>query len=179
MAPKTLVSPAQCPNRPRELPAVEVRDRFVEQFTAFPDFQFVPSRSYHATDTAVVEGRIVGTYLGDWTGIAGTGNRVDACPDPRHLSRGPRFQPTFPVAGAAWSPERMAWRSETVNDRRKRSVRSETDRSPRVRGASDRRVAGPVPNRPRLRGERGRGRGQLAPGGLRDGISGRPGHSAD
>jgi ketosteroid isomerase-like protein len=46
-------------------------------FTAFPDFAFVPERTYHAADAVIVEGRITGTHRGDWTGIAGTGNAVD------------------------------------------------------------------------------------------------------
>ena len=179
MAPKTLVSPAQCPNRPRELPAVEVSRPIrgaIHGLSRLPvrAVAFVP-RHRHGGRGGPHRRYVPRRLDGDrWHRQPRRCLPRSTAPEPRAT-----FQPTFTVAAAAWSPERMAWRSETVNDRRKRSVRSETDRSPRVRGASDRRVAGPVPNRPRLRGERGRGRGQLAPGGLRDGISGRPGHSAD
>ena len=46
-------------------------------FTAFPDFEFVADRTYHADAAVVVEGRILGTHRGEWAGIAGTGNHVD------------------------------------------------------------------------------------------------------
>ena len=54
-----------------------VSDMLGAIFAAFPDFEFVPERTYHASAAVVVEGRIVGTHRGDWAGIAGTGNRVD------------------------------------------------------------------------------------------------------
>ena len=44
---------------------------------AFPDFEFVADRTYHAAAAVTVEGRILGTHRGEWAGIAGTGNRVD------------------------------------------------------------------------------------------------------
>lgn len=46
-------------------------------FAAFPDFEFLPVRTHHAVDSVIVEGRIVGTHLGEWTDIPGSGNRVD------------------------------------------------------------------------------------------------------
>jgi predicted ester cyclase len=46
-------------------------------FSAFPDFEFVPTRTHHAAETVIVEGRIVGTHGGEWAGLAATGNRVD------------------------------------------------------------------------------------------------------
>ena len=57
--------------------AEAVRDLLAAVFGAFPDFEFVAARAYHASDAVIVEGRIVGTHGGDWAGIAGTGNRVD------------------------------------------------------------------------------------------------------
>lgn len=46
-------------------------------FTAFPDFEFIPSRTYHADTAVIVEGRITGTHSGEWAGMAGTGNTID------------------------------------------------------------------------------------------------------
>lgn len=46
-------------------------------FTAFPDFEFIPARTYHAEEAVIVEGAIVGTHRGEWAGIAATGHRVD------------------------------------------------------------------------------------------------------
>jgi steroid delta-isomerase-like uncharacterized protein len=46
-------------------------------FSAFPDFQFLAERTYHAADAVVVEGRITGTHDGEWVGIAATGRAVD------------------------------------------------------------------------------------------------------
>lgn len=46
-------------------------------FTAFPDFQFVADRTYHAATAVTVEGRILGTHEGEWASIPGTGNKVD------------------------------------------------------------------------------------------------------
>jgi steroid delta-isomerase-like uncharacterized protein len=54
-----------------------VRDLLQAVFTAFPDFQFVPERSYHATDAVIVEGRITGTHDGVWAGLSPTGRAVD------------------------------------------------------------------------------------------------------
>ncbi len=46
-------------------------------FDAFPDFEFIAERTYHASAAVIVEGRIVGTHRGEWAGISGTGHRVD------------------------------------------------------------------------------------------------------
>jgi predicted ester cyclase len=46
-------------------------------FGAFPDFEFVAERSYHASDAVIVEGRIKGTQRGEWAGVAPTGRAVD------------------------------------------------------------------------------------------------------
>ncbi|MGE0732454.1 MAG: ester cyclase [Acidimicrobiia bacterium] len=54
-----------------------VRDLLGAVFAAFPDFEFVPARTHHADDTVIVEGAIIGSHLGEWAGIAGTGNRVE------------------------------------------------------------------------------------------------------
>ncbi len=54
-----------------------VRGLLEAVFTAYPDFAFVPSTTYHAEKAVIVEGRIVGTHRGEWAGIAGTGRQVD------------------------------------------------------------------------------------------------------
>jgi predicted ester cyclase len=46
-------------------------------FEAFPDFEFVPERTYRAAEATIVEGRIVGTHQGNWAGIDGTGSHID------------------------------------------------------------------------------------------------------
>jgi steroid delta-isomerase-like uncharacterized protein len=48
-----------------------------ENHTAFPDFEFVPTRVSPTTDAVLVEGRFVGTHLGNWRGLPATGKRVD------------------------------------------------------------------------------------------------------
>lgn len=57
--------------------AEAVRGLLDAVFTAYPDFRFLAERTYHADAAVIVEGRIVGTHLGEWAGIAGTGNPVD------------------------------------------------------------------------------------------------------
>ena len=54
-----------------------VRGLLTAVFTAFPDFQFIAERTYHADAAVVVEGRITGTHDGDWAGVAPTGRTVD------------------------------------------------------------------------------------------------------
>jgi steroid delta-isomerase-like uncharacterized protein len=48
-----------------------------ENHTAFPDFEFVPTRVSPTTDAVLVEGRFVGTHLGNWRGLPATGRKVD------------------------------------------------------------------------------------------------------
>ena len=57
--------------------AEAVRGLLAAVFTAFPDFEFVPERTYHADQAVIVEGRITGTQRGEWAGIAPTGRAVD------------------------------------------------------------------------------------------------------
>jgi steroid delta-isomerase-like uncharacterized protein len=46
-------------------------------FDAFPDFQFVPERTYHADEAVIVEGRMIGTHNGVWAGVSASGNTID------------------------------------------------------------------------------------------------------
>lgn len=48
-----------------------------ENHRAFPDFEFVPTRVSPTTDAVLVEGRFVGTHLGNWRGLPATGRKVD------------------------------------------------------------------------------------------------------
>jgi len=57
--------------------ADNVRGLLAAVFQAFPDFAFVPTATYHATDTVIVEGRITGTHGGTWAEIPATGSHVD------------------------------------------------------------------------------------------------------
>lgn len=57
--------------------ADRVNDFLTENITAFPDFQFEPSRVSPTTDGVVVEGRFTGTHLGRWRGLPATGKAVD------------------------------------------------------------------------------------------------------
>lgn len=57
--------------------AERVHDFLSENHTAFPDFEFVPTRVSPTTDAVLVEGRFKGTHLGTWRGLPATGKRVD------------------------------------------------------------------------------------------------------
>ncbi len=57
--------------------ADRVHDFLDENHTAFPDFEFVPSRVAPAADVVLVEGRFTGTHLGEWRGLPPTGRQVD------------------------------------------------------------------------------------------------------
>ncbi|MPY95165.1 MAG: hypothetical protein GEV08_19555 [Acidimicrobiia bacterium] len=57
--------------------AEAVADLLGAVFTAFPDFEFIPACSYHASDTVIVEGRMIGTHEGTWAGLDGSGSRID------------------------------------------------------------------------------------------------------
>lgn len=57
--------------------ADRVNDFLVENVTAFPDFQYEPTRVSPTPDAVVVEGRFTGTHLGRWRGLPATGKRVD------------------------------------------------------------------------------------------------------
>jgi steroid delta-isomerase-like uncharacterized protein len=46
-------------------------------FDAFPDFQFVPERTYHSEEAVIVEGRMTGTHNGVWAGVPASGNTID------------------------------------------------------------------------------------------------------
>ena len=46
-------------------------------FSAFPDFSFRPSHSYHAADALIVEGTMLATHRGPWAGVPASGNRID------------------------------------------------------------------------------------------------------
>jgi predicted ester cyclase len=48
-----------------------------ENYEAFPDFEFIPTRISPATDMVVVEGRFTGTHQGTWRGLPATGRKVD------------------------------------------------------------------------------------------------------
>jgi steroid delta-isomerase-like uncharacterized protein len=46
-------------------------------FEAFPDFAFIPERTYHADTAVVVEGRMTGTQEGVWAGVSPSGKAID------------------------------------------------------------------------------------------------------
>ena len=46
-------------------------------FDAFPDFEFIPERTYHADEVVTVEGRMTGTHKGVWVGLPASGNTID------------------------------------------------------------------------------------------------------
>jgi steroid delta-isomerase-like uncharacterized protein len=48
-----------------------------ENKKGFPDFEFRPQLFHHASDAVVVEGRFMGTHLGNWRGLPPTRRKVD------------------------------------------------------------------------------------------------------
>jgi steroid delta-isomerase-like uncharacterized protein len=57
--------------------AVAVTDLLAAVFNAFPDFAFIPERTYHAATAVIVEGRMTGTHCGTWAGIPASGHPID------------------------------------------------------------------------------------------------------
>lgn len=54
-----------------------VHEFLSENYRAFPDFVFVPTKVAPTTDAVLVEGRFTGTHLGNWRGLPPTGRKVD------------------------------------------------------------------------------------------------------
>lgn len=57
--------------------ATDVRAHLAYLTAAFPDLELVVERVHHCDDAVVVEGRSVGTHLGEFVGVAPTGRRMD------------------------------------------------------------------------------------------------------
>lgn len=45
--------------------------------SAFPDFNFAPTKTHHADDAVIVEARMTGTHQNEWAGIPPNGKKLD------------------------------------------------------------------------------------------------------